>query len=328
MRRFYSFLGFGIIAALVFGMFTPVTAYAVQSPATQFAGILEPDSWDDIGTVDCGSTDDEDDGALGGLIPEIPSGGELLAQYVICPIFAASYSAVTGIVNLMQATGLLSVNPLMPGGRLPTNVNSNNPASGIYAAWAVMRDFANIGLILAGLLLVFSQATSFGISAYGIKKMLPKVFIAAILINLSYIICTLLVDIFNALGAGLKGLLETRIADQFNEQGLSILQEVSESVVAVAPASLALVFTALTILLILLIIALAGLLFLIARQALVVLLIVFAPLAFVAWLFPNTQKYFGTWWGVFIKLLAIYPIVTSLQVVTLIVLVALGSLVT
>lgn len=49
---------------------------------------------------------------------------------------------------------------------------------------------------------------------------------------------------------------------------------------------------------------------LVARQALVIILIIISPLAFVALLLPNTQKLFDKWRSTLISLLLMYPIVS------------------
>ena len=48
---------------------------------------------------------------------------------------------------------------------------------------------------------------------------------------------------------------------------------------------------------------------LIARKALIVILIVISPLAFVAFLLPNTEKFFSKWRSTFVGLLMVFPIV-------------------
>ena len=70
-----------------------------------------------------------------------------------------------------------------------------------------MRDFANIIFIIGFLIIVFSQLTSFGVSNYGIKRLLPKIIIAAILVNVSFYICAIAVDLSNILGNSLRGIL-------------------------------------------------------------------------------------------------------------------------
>src|SRR5690606_740046 len=50
----------------------------------------------------------------------------------------------------------------------------------------------------------------------------------------------------------------------------------------------------------------------IGRQAAIVILIVLAPLAFVAFMLPNTEQWFKRWYKIFIALLMVFPIVALL----------------
>jgi hypothetical protein len=52
-------------------------------------------------------------------------------------------------------------------------------------------------------------------------------------------------------------------------------------------------------------------LILIARQAFVILLVVMSPLAFVAYLLPNTESWFKKWWKAFSATLMVYPIIAA-----------------
>ena len=79
--------------------------------------------------------------------------------------------------------------------------------SGVYPAWSVVRDIANIAFIVLLLFVIFSQLTGVGIDNYGIKKILPKLIVVAVLVNLSYVICQLAVDLSNVLGMGLNSML-------------------------------------------------------------------------------------------------------------------------
>ena len=51
------------------------------------------------------------------------------------------------------------------------------------------------------------------------------------------------------------------------------------------------------------------LIILIARQAFVILLIAMSPLAFTAYLLPNTEQWFKKWWKAFVAVLMVYPTV-------------------
>src|SRR5680860_295958 len=75
---------------------------------------------------------------------------------------------------------------------LNDNFLKTNPAifgDTTQAAWGSMRSIANVAFVIAFLIIIFSQITSVGITNYGIKKLLPRIIIAAILVNLSFIIC-------------------------------------------------------------------------------------------------------------------------------------------
>ena len=55
--------------------------------------------------------------------------------------------------------------------------------SGTRIAWEISRNLANIMFIIAFLIIIISQVTSYGISNYGIKKMLPRLIVAALAVN-------------------------------------------------------------------------------------------------------------------------------------------------
>lgn len=80
--------------------------------------------------------------------------------------------------------------------------------AGTVKAWEAFRNIANIFFVIAFMIIVFSQVTSVGIGNYGIKKLLPRLIIAAILVNASLIVCQLAVDLSNILGNSLSSLLD------------------------------------------------------------------------------------------------------------------------
>ena len=73
-------------------------------------------------------------------------------------------------------------------------------------AWTTFQTIANVVFIILLLFVIFSQLTGVGIDNYGIKRILPKLIVVAILVNLSYLICVVCVDLSNILGSSLKGL--------------------------------------------------------------------------------------------------------------------------
>jgi hypothetical protein len=195
------------------------------------------------------------------------------------------------------------------------STNTNDP---LYKAWAIMRNFANVAFVIAFLIIIYSQISSVGITNYGIKKMLPRLIIAAILVNVSYWICAIAVDISNILGSSLKGLLEGAGNQLYTSGSASqsggggVWDKLTVTLLAGA-AGAAILYIGLSALLPLLLMALLAivtvLLVLTLRQALIIILIVVSPLAFVAYLFPNTESLFKKWKSLFQTLLLMFPII-------------------
>lgn len=202
---------------------------------------------------------------------------------------------------------------------LKVDVKAFDTSSPTYTVWNVMRNFANIGLVVAFLVIIFSQLSSVGISNYGIKKMLPRIIVAAILVNASYIICQLAVDISNILGYSVKGILAgiptgspiaagsvSPFADGHGFAGIA------GGVIAAGIVG-TLLYTLLATLTPVLLVAVVGLVMimfiLVARQAIIILLIILAPLAFLAYLLPNTEQMFTKWRKAFVTMLLLFPII-------------------
>jgi len=232
--------------------------------------------------------------------------------WIVCPIV----NFLAGIAD--GAFGFLANNFLQTKPEIFNN-NSNNPT---FKAWGTMRSFANIAFVIAFLIIIFSQLTSIGITNYGIKKLLPRLIIAAVLVNISYYICQIAVDLSNILGWSLKDLLEgiaksagiptaaswTTTGGQFGTTALAVLS-VGGGAVGLGIAAWTSLATLIPVLLAALVALVMILFILVARQALIILLIVISPLAFVAFLLPNTEDWFKKWQKAFTTMLLLFPII-------------------
>ena len=248
--------------------------------------------------------------------------------WVICPAIFTVRDAVNGIYDGV-------IEPLlMVDSSVIASIGAND--SPTYQIWATFRNIANILFAIVLLAVIFSQVTGFGIDNYGVKKILPKLIITAVLVNLSLIICGLLVDISNALGGGIKQLFDsmsnnvnvdwlTQYVGQsdpslsrVNVIGTVLAYALGLLVVGGGAATVAGVYTggiALSSLIIpILLLVLSGIIaaffaFVIlgTRQALIIILIVLSPLAFVLYALPNTQGIFKKWLKIFEGLLLVYP---------------------
>ena len=202
-----------------------------------------------------------------------------------------------------------------------TNPFSTDPKlNPIYALWSAVRNVANVAFVIAFFAVIFSQATSIGISAYGIRKMLPRIIAAAILVNLSYYLCIFAIDISNIVGSGLGGLIgslpkaappATQVSSNW-ETLLSNLLVGGAAFGLTAAAALwatGTVFAFLAASLLAIIVAVA---IFMARTVLLIMLTILSPLAFVAYILPNTESLFDKWRKTFVSMLVMFPLVSIL----------------
>lgn len=213
--------------------------------------------------------------------------------------------------------------------KLPANDLFEN-GGGVQQAWGTVRDIANVAFVILFLVVIFSQITGVGIDNYGIKRILPKLIITAILINLSFIICAVAVDLSNIFGMGINSLL-TEQADKIAvAQGMSGgVQAASWGMTALLggggtalflvlnPAGALAAAAAIGLAVLGLIITVITSMFfmyitLVVRQAGVILMIVLAPVALACYMLPNTEKLFKKWFDLFKALLIVYPICGAL----------------
>lgn len=183
------------------------------------------------------------------------------------------------------------------------------------AAWSTFRNIANVLFVLAFLVLIYSQMTGLGLNNYGVKKMMPKLIVAAILVNVSLWLCAIAVDISNILGVSLKSLFDN-LPVSTGGGGATTIEKVGQGLTwgvimlgILTAGALLLMSVALPVILAALLAIAMILLILMLRQALIILLIVVSPIAFVAYLLPNTEQWFKKWMKLFGSLLMLYPIV-------------------
>jgi hypothetical protein len=179
-----------------------------------------------------------------------------------------------------------------------------------YTAWAAFRDLALGLLAIICLGIIIAQALGMDIlDAYTIRKMLPRVVAGAIILTLSWPLMRFFVTLSNDLGYGIGSLLNAPFAgltdsfhtgNIFTDLGAAIgglalgffglLSFIGTAALAVLVAFLTLVF----------------------RQIAVILLIIFSPIAIIAYALPNTQRVYKFWWESFSKLLLMFPLIVAM----------------
>ena len=229
--------------------------------------------------------------------------------WIICPVSNWLADGIDFMYSALQE--FLKTKPL----------ETTNQNSGIYLAWVIMRNISNVAFIVAFLVIIYSQLTSVGISNYGIKKMLPRLVIAAVLVNLSFTFCAVLLDLSNVTGyafqdafMGIKNTISTvgentGVGWTWSEVIVMILSNgaLAGGVVATVAMGAELLPLALSALVGIGLVLLLVLLIMAARQALIVILIIISPLAFVCYLLPGTEKWFKKWRDLFLTMLVFFP---------------------
>ena len=223
--------------------------------------------------------------------------------WLICPVMTfvanindAAYGSISGFLDIKPA------------------ILSSGDNSGAKQGWDFFRNIANAIFAVIFLWIIFSQISNVGVSNYGIKKILPRLIIGALLVNLSYYLCQIFVDLSNILGHTLKDALESGAGEIGTEsEAAGWISSTAAALVGVggvaAFAALAIGIPTLA----------AGFLaimtvfiILVVRQAGIILLISMSPIAFAAWLLPNTEDLFKKWMKMFRGLLLVFPIISLL----------------
>lgn len=251
------------------------------------------------------------------------AGGADALGWIVCPAMTLAGEGTEYVYNAFVEPRLRIEPKLFTGGD-----------GGTQTAWGTFRDIANVVFVIVFLIVIISQLTGYGVDNYGIKKILPKLIVAAILINLSYVLCVILIDISNILGNSLQALFDSlgstldptvTINDAFDATGTTPIDKYgidstagSLAVIGIVgvivgmtgavwatpgillSAVLGIVGVFISIIFIFFLLA--------AREAVVVVLVVLSPLAVVCYMLPNTKKVYEKWMNLFKAMLLLYPI--------------------
>lgn len=227
--------------------------------------------------------------------------------WIMCPIINTANGMVVTTYSIMQKH-FLNI-------KADEIFQQDKPA---FKTWSSFRDIANVFFVIILSIIIFSQVSGVGISNYGIKKMLPKIIVFAILVNISWYVSVLMIDISNIVGHSLFEWLSNDgqwdySSDSQTENnpiaqilggtavlGVGTAAGVTGALAAGSSALLFLFSAALALIMMVFI--------LLIRQAAVIVLVVISPVAFVAGILPNTEGFFKKWMKFLKNILMIYPI--------------------
>ena len=232
-------------------------------------------------------------------------------SWMLCPAIADGAATASGLLGSITAL---------------TNVHTSiieqfsKQDSSIYKAWSAFRNIANIGFVIMLLVVVFSQVTNIGISNYNIKKILPKLIITAILVNFSYLIMGVLIDLSQIIGNGIGVLIRSVAADSMDADasaraaatittiaGVVTTAAGGVGVAAAVVTGPALILPVVMFIVTSLISVFFGFIMLTIRQAAIIMVIVLAPLMMVLYALPNTSAITKKYISTIKALLMLYP---------------------
>ena len=223
--------------------------------------------------------------------------------WVICPI-----------INLLSDTADTLNNAVIE--QLNVNVNEYFPpdcsnGACVEKIWSSIRDISLGLLIVVALFMVISQAIGVGpFDAYTVRKILPRILMAVILITLSWPLGRFFVQMSNDVGGNVQSLIyHIGNVQQINVGGgtgiATTLLTVGGAVFL--PSSgllLSLLATAVLSLII-------GLLVLVFRRLIIVACVLAAPLAIIDHILPGPDRLWKIWKDSFIGALVAFPIITG-----------------
>jgi len=267
-------------------------------------------TWDD-GTNSCtpkgGTTDGTDN--------TCQQNGGLLA-WIMCPILTAISTAFQdlfqSVLNLLFQYNDITATPdctLKDSSGNVVNDSSGNPekdpncsGASILSVWQKVVPIGNIIFAMVFLLIIYSTATGNGFGAlsnYDIKKILPRLILSAVALNVSFYICAALVDLSNIIGANIGSFLAG-----VNGQPVLGVADIAFTSMAIIIACIVMFPTILLAVLLILVVA-------VARNVILTVLIVVSPVAFALWMLPNTENVFKKWWQEFTRMLFVYPMISA-----------------
>ena len=227
-----------------------------------------------------------------------------LADFIANAIFIVFFSVILHIGGYFVRIAIEILNFVLSDQFFRYSLTGlDNPI--VNVGWTLVRDLINITFVV--ILIVIGLATALRYKDYQAKKALPRLIIVALLINFSYIIVGLFVDLTNIV----TNFFLTKV-DGLNNVGAMVTSQsalIGETlkrgsiIIGLIPAII-------QVLLIVFFDILAGITILLfaglfaIRMIIFMILVILSPAAFAAAILPGTQTYFNQWrqtltqWGV------------------------------
>lgn len=234
-------------------------------------------------------------------------------SWFVCPVIDGLFAAVRGLDSIITTLLIVDTDKIFNTGSQAQASNDINVkvSNAYYSTWSTFRNLALGLVVIASLVIIIASAFGFEIlDAYTIKKALPRVFIAVVGIALSWEITYFFISLSNDVGVAVRGIIYAPF-----EQNLQSLDfDGGDKVVlflAGAASILVLGMTVLTFAVGALVAVIIAAMTMILREMFIIFFVIIAPVAVVAFILPNTQKYWQLYQNTFTALLIAFPIISA-----------------
>ena len=231
-------------------------------------------------------------------------GNNPFTGWLICPIFDLIQSTTTLLSGIVASQLVFNVNQYF--------------SSGIQTAFDTFRNLGVALLVIAGLVMVISQAADLEIfSAHTVRKALPRLIIAAILISLSWPLLKFTVGLFNDLGEWIGQIILQSVASTAQPGDVvgwmfSAIGDVLLGILGTAATFVALgIGGVLSLFVSIFFLFLLGIVVLTVRIIVILVAVLITPIAIASFVLPGTERLGRFWRDTLIATLAMFPIIMA-----------------
>ncbi|RJQ31947.1 hypothetical protein C4572_01890, partial [Candidatus Parcubacteria bacterium] len=203
-------------------------------------------------------------------------------------LISITLSAISGVIGYSDFTGV----------------------TGVQKGWVIIRDLCNMFFIL--ILLVIAFATILRIESYNYKKFLPKLILMAVLINFSMFITGIIIEFFQVLMLSFINPIQQDLGfwfvDKLNIKELIAINKDYAKISGDAWDIFIAVFLVFLMLVVAFCVILVFAVILVFRIVMLWILVVLSPFAYFLAAFPRGESYAKRWWDMFVKWVAVGPL--------------------
>ncbi len=270
-----------IFACLLFSFLLLIPSFGVFADQTG-----------DQGSLFTGNTDIQPGETSGGWLSTLLRLGEQVLAGILSAVFMIIGAAALGILGL---TEILFHWVISPGFIEVSFTGADNIF--VYESWLMIRDFANIGIVLG--MVYAGLRMALGIGSFQTKRTLIRLIALAFLINFTPVLIGLVIDASNiAMNYFFQGAENMTLGGELRQAMYQVNPISGNSSGMVGLIQLLIVVCTIFFIALLYLVLTATF---IMRYIVLWVLVILSPLAFLAFAFSGGEKFWRQWWSNFIS---------------------------